>query len=104
MGYDIHVLLGDSQDPEIIDRVKALGPYDCALLDGDHRYQGIKTDFEAYAPLCGEVALHDIVGEGQRHSEGVHVEVPRFWQEIRTPNSVEYVAEGSKMGIGVYVP
>ena len=102
MGYRIELILGNSLDQETIDKVKSLGPFDIALLDGDHRYEGIRGDFEAYSPLCNVVAFHDIVGHGQRHSEGIYVEVPRFWDEIKHTNCVEIIEEGSKMGIGIW--
>jgi cephalosporin hydroxylase len=101
LGYDITMILGDSTDPGIIKLVKDQGPFDAALLDGDHRYNGIKADFEAYAPMCKVVALHDIVGTGQRHDKNTYVEVPRFWEEIKTDVCVEFVGPGSAMGIGV---
>ena len=101
MGYDITLIVGDSTDPGTVEKVKQEGPYDAALLDGDHRYAGIKTDFENYAPFCKMVALHDIVGHGQRHGPGIEVQVPKLWDEIRDDRSVEFVAPGSSMGIGV---
>lgn len=105
LGYDITLIIGDSTDSDVIERIREHEHFDAALLDGDHRYQGIKTDFENYSPLCGMVALHDIVGEGQRHAKGVDVEVPRFWQEIKDHNcdaAIEYIAPNSKMGIGIW--
>jgi hypothetical protein len=101
MGYDVTMILGDSRDPETIKKVAALGPFDAGLLDGDHRYNGIKNDFENYAPMCKIVALHDIVGAGQRHDKNTYVEVPRFWEEIKKGDWVEFIGPGSSMGIGV---
>lgn len=104
-GYKIHVILGDSTDPEIMDKVDALAPYDAILIDGDHRYDGAKQDWVNYGPLSNIVAFHDIVGEGQ--VEKVHnnpVEVPRLWSEIKQlyPGCTEFVDDGSTMGIGVW--
>ncbi len=100
-GYDVHLIFGDSTADSIVNYVRALGPYDAALLDGDHRYEGVSTDFSNYAPHCKHVALHDIAGDGQRHSSGINVEVPRFWREL-DGEKVEFIASGSKMGIGVW--
>jgi hypothetical protein len=103
MGYDITVLIGDSQEPEIIDAVKDLAPFDCALIDGDHRYDGVKADWLNYGPMCGMVAFHDIVGVDQRcNKAGVPVEVPRLWSEIKTDKCAEFVAPDSTMGIGIW--
>jgi len=104
MGHTIHLLLGDSTSPEIIAAVDALGPYDAALIDGDHRLAGVKADYENYGPLCAAVAFHDIVGQGQHHGAN-YVQVPEFWESIkRTRPSWEIVAAGSKMGIGIIRP
>lgn len=102
MGYQIDLLLGDSTAVGIVHKVRGIGPFDAALIDGDHRYQGVKTDFENYGPMCGLVAFHDIVGHGQRHSKGIEVEVPRFWDEIKHDRCIEIVEAGSKMGIGIW--
>jgi hypothetical protein len=100
-GYKIDLILGDSTKQAIIDKVKKLGPFDAALIDGDHRYDGVKKDWLNYGPMCSLVAFHDIVGHGQRHSAGIYVEVPRLWGDIKQADSFEFVEVGSKMGIGV---
>jgi hypothetical protein len=102
-GYKIFVIFGDSTDDQVIEKVKHLGPFDACLIDGDHRYNGVKQDFENYGPLCKYVGFHDIVGNGLAHRNGVRVEVPRLWAEIKTKDSKEFVEPGSKMGIGVLV-
>lgn len=101
LGYDVCLIIGDSRDPAIVERVRWLGPYDACLIDGDHRYEGVKADWLAYGPMCKQVAFHDIVGQGQRNSPGVYVEVPRLWAEIKKPGDIEIIAHGSKMGIGI---
>lgn len=101
-GYEIDVILGDSTCDIVRNAVAGFGPYDAALIDGDHTYDGVRADWEAYGDCAPLVAFHDIVGAGQ--AEKVHgnpVEVPRFWDEIKNADSVEFVDEGSKMGIGV---
>ena len=103
-GYVIDVVLGNSTHADVIERIRGLGKFDAALIDGDHTYKGAKQDWENYAPMAKLVAFHDIVGQGLREKvHGNPVEVPRLWAEIATTNAgcVEFVDSGSKMGIGV---
>jgi len=106
-GYDIEVILGDSTDESIIEKVYSHGPFDAVLIDGNHQYEGVKLDFENYAPLAPVIAFHDIVGSDQ--IEKVHknkVEVPILWQEIKDAKMgevVEFIDNGSKMGIGCLI-
>jgi hypothetical protein len=101
MGYDITLITGDSQNTEVVAMVEALAPFDACLIDADHRYDGCMADWRNYGRLADMVAFHDIAGEGQRHSEGVNVEVPRVWQEVRGNRYTEIVANRSTMGIGI---
>jgi hypothetical protein len=100
-GYEAHYILGDSRSEEVLKTVRAFAPFDAVLIDGDHTYQGVKTDYVNYSPFAPLIAFHDITGDGQREKVyGNPVEVPRFWNELKG-NKTEFVAEGSKMGIGV---
>lgn len=105
-GYRVDLILGDSTSSDVVDRVRGKAPFDAALIDGDHRYEGVKTDWENYRNLASVVGFHDIVGVGQ--FEKVYknlVEVPRLWAEIKndflSDQLVEFVDVGSQMGIGV---
>jgi len=86
-------LEGDSHEIETLERVKRwLGhaSFDFLFIDGDHTYEGVKQDYEMYAPLVrdgGIIALHDIVPDF-RTRHGIETrsnvgEVPRFWRELR---------------------
>lgn len=103
-GYRVDALFGDSTNPNVIDLIHDAGPFDVALIDGDHRYAGVKADWENYMDAANIIAFHDIVGHDQ--AEKVHghkVEVPRLWSEIKKTlaSNRELIGEGSKMGIGV---
>lgn len=55
---------------------------DYLFIDGDHKYEGVKRDFELYAPLVrkgGLIALHDIA----EHPPTAGCEVSQFWNEIK---------------------
>jgi predicted O-methyltransferase YrrM len=55
---------------------------DLLFIDGDHRYTGVKQDFQFYSPLVknrGLIAFHDILP----HSQVKQCQVDRFWYEIK---------------------
>lgn len=102
-GYRAARLFGNSRSTEVFLKVQKFGPFDAGLIDGDHRYAGVKADWESYGPLCAITAFHDIAGEGVTSRKGdMPVEVPRLWSEIKAiRETVEFIAAGSQMGIGV---
>jgi hypothetical protein len=73
------------------------------LIDGDHAYDGVRRDFELYAPLVGSgcpIAFHDILP----HPLVERCEVDRFWDEIKHAyRHVEYVDPGGAQygGVGI---
>ncbi|MCP4414165.1 MAG: class I SAM-dependent methyltransferase [Gammaproteobacteria bacterium] len=71
---------------------------DFLFIDGDHTYNGVKSDFEMYSKLVnknGFITFHDIV-----YAEGVS----RFWNEIKNEyeNTWEWIDDKKpKYGIGM---
>lgn len=66
----------DSHDLTIVEHVRARlsDDLDFVFIDGDHTYQGVKTDWLAWSPLVrpgGLVAFHDTWPNGSRHEPGV---------------------------------
>lgn len=101
-GYNCDYILGDSTDPDIIETVCALGPYDAIFIDGDHRYNGVKSDWLSYGRVGKLVAFHDIVGIDQFDKQGNKVEVSILWNEIKERNKyTEFIGDKTTMGIGV---
>ncbi|MFX1363443.1 MAG: class I SAM-dependent methyltransferase [Promethearchaeota archaeon] len=74
---------------------------DVLFIDGDHRYEGLKQDFEMYKTLVksgGLVCFHDIVS-GQYKNVG---DVPHFWDNIRKEfNFKEIVENWNQGGFGI---
>jgi cephalosporin hydroxylase len=82
----LHFIRADSHSGETrqtLERILNGGQIDFLMIDGDHTYEGVRRDFEMYAPLVGPgnpIAFHDTL----RHPEGSSSEVDRFWNEIRS--------------------
>jgi predicted O-methyltransferase YrrM len=100
-----HLLLlrADSHAVETRSRVERSldQPLDFLFVDGDHSYQGVRSDFEMYSPFVrrgGMVAFHDIA----------HIPtdfgVNRFWNEIKGGFKHREIINSrgtDRMGIGV---
>ncbi len=113
-GQRYHALHGDSQKVQMRHRVRQrLGSaaVDFLFIDGDHRYAGVKSDFELYAPLVrsgGLIALHDIVPDHHtrfgRETGCDTGEVHHFWAELKkTQDCSEIVADPDQDGFGIGV-
>lgn len=103
MGYDAHLFLGDSTDPEIIECVKELCPYDAVFIDANHTYEYVTKDWVSYGSMSRKiVAFHDI-----NHTKPVPpgrkpIEVKRLWDHLKTQYSnLEYCYDDGHNGIGV---
>jgi hypothetical protein len=97
-GAQIQLLQGRSGDPEIRSRLDA--PMDAVFIDGDHRYAGVRADWElARAVRARQVAFHDIVDSDW------HVQcrccVDRLWRELKAAHDTVQQADGTWGGVGV---
>jgi predicted O-methyltransferase YrrM len=99
----LHFLARDSSEEATRDALVELLPglpIDFLMIDGDHRYEGVRRDFELYSPLVsarGLIAFHDILP----HPRAPLCEVDRLWNEIKPhyPH-VELVDRGEDWGAG----
>ncbi len=103
-GQELRLILADSHASAtraMVDEAVS-GSIDFLLVDGDHGYDGVRRDFELYAPLVrpgGLIAFHDIVPGPVELVGGV----PQFWTEIRGPDSQELVERWDQGGYGIGV-
>ncbi len=81
----LHFLRTDSHRKETAGRVTRMlkgRRIDLLFIDGDHRYSGVKRDWELYSPLVkdnGLIVFHDILF----HPKVRVCKVDRFWKEIK---------------------
>jgi hypothetical protein len=100
-----HIFFGDSKSQHVFDwTVETLNgkELDFLFIDGDHSYEGAKSDYEKYSPLVksgGVIAFHDIK-ETDFHKKA-ECYVYKLWKEIGS-GEIEFVDYDSGMGgIGV---
>lgn len=104
IGHHVSLIVGDSTDPDVVQQVRELGPYDACFIDANHTLPFVEKDFENYAPMCRLVAMHDInfnrpggMAPGKKP-----IEVPRFWNNVRHAyRHVEIKHDKQDNGIGV---
>jgi predicted O-methyltransferase YrrM len=112
IGYDAHLIWGNSTDPATIEAVRALGPFDAMLIDADHRWDstrpepnGVAADWVNYARMGRMVAFHDIAWKRAPEWVGMRINVPEFWASIRSDyaRTQEFCFDetGKNNGIGV---
>jgi predicted O-methyltransferase YrrM len=88
---DTFFIDGDSKDNIIFNKVQSIcNQFDFIFIDGDHTYNGVKTDFNLYKQLLsprGIIAFHDVdpnhVCPGDNNNN-----VIRFWHELNEGTKV----------------
>lgn len=105
LGYDVHLHIADSRKQETIEKVRALGPFDMVLLDGDHARDAVLSDWRHYGQMGKLVAFHDIAWKRPKDwAGGKRIDVPEVWEQIKQSypyDEVRLDPTGQDNGIGV---
>lgn len=109
IGYDAHLILGDSAAPETIESVRALGPFDCVFIDGAHTLEAVTSDWKNYGPMGRIAALHDISWNDTWKSAvpgrvSKPMGVPQLWDELKAKHrhkEIRLQQPSNYYGIGV---
>jgi predicted O-methyltransferase YrrM len=102
-GQSLHFLASDSHDERTRDELVKLlegRQIDFLMIDGDHRYDGVRRDFQLYSQLVGAgalIAFHDILP----HPHEPLCQVDILWDELsRNYHHLELVDPGEDWGSG----
>lgn len=103
----IELLIGDSHTKDIRQQLESVlngRMIDFIFIDGDHTYEGVKSDFydyKNYVKNGGHIAFHDIYENEKDTSFGTN----KFWQEIKSGFKYEEYIKPNRAkdgsGIGV---
>lgn len=99
-GQQLHLIRADSHLQETKERILRIlegESLDYLFLDGDHTYEGVRRDFEMYAPLVrsgGLIALHDIAAH---HRDG-ECQVDKFWNKVKNEYRHQEIVEDPRQG------
>lgn len=100
---ELRLLRADSHLPQTRDAIASIldgRAIDFLFIDGDHTLEGVRQDFEQYAPLVREgglIGFHDIA----KHPRGRGGEVHRFWASIRDRYDHEEFVTDPAQGFGL---
>ena len=92
---EIHLIRADSHEVATLNKVRFIlkgNKIDYMFIDGDHTYNGVKSDFTMYSPLVKSqaiIAFHDIVD----HPPELKVGVNKFWNEIKEKYEYKEIVE-----------
>lgn len=104
---DFEMVVGNSHDPEtrrlVVDAL-AGEQVDLLFIDGDHRYDAVRADFDAYRGLVapgGVIGIHDT-----HHRVMEDHDMPRFWREVSARCESFDIFDKTENwgGIGVLLP
>ena len=104
----VSIIQGNSQSTDTLNKLKEIlkgEKIDFLFIDGDHRYEGVKSDFNMYKGLVrkgGLIGFHDIISSEYHHNLDCFVD--QLWNELKKDyEHIEFIQNPKqhKYGIGV---
>lgn len=102
-GYHAYCIFGDSQSQRVFNTLMKLDfLFDLVFIDGDHRYEAVKTDFDMYGNLAPYTAFHDINTSQTISKDGHKLGVTKLWNEIKQNHDYyEWINKNSEKDFGI---
>lgn len=108
-GTTIAAFNGNTHDPAIAEKARALGPYDWIHIDAGHAYDDVKADYEMYRPMLaknGIIVFHDIGVKATTPEEMAYCGVRALWDELTPHHATTQIIDAPNdplryFGIGV---
>ncbi len=103
---DVSIIKGDSHDDIVRQRVIDIlegEKLDFLFIDGDHTLEGVRADYEMYAPLVhngGWIAFHDIT-ESDYHKNMNAGGSAEHWRSLNHPAKIHVNWRDPGFGIGI---
>jgi len=82
-GFDAHLILGDSTDRDVVERVRRLAPFDAIFIDANHTEPYVREDFVNYGNLSMIICFHDIGWNKPTPAGRPPTQVPEVWQALK---------------------
>ena len=103
-GYKATLVIGDSTDEKIVERVRKMSPFDLIFIDANHTETYVWRDWENYGPMGKLVAFHDIghIMLPHKPTNKLPIEVGKVWKQLRREHEhLEIRNCAASNGIGI---